>query len=69
MDPFRMSETAVIVKVGDKAEVADTQRPEGSAHLAFRRIIVHDFSEESEPQPVRFHYREHSKHLSPHRAA
>jgi hypothetical protein len=44
---------------------------ETTAHLAFRQIIVHDFAEDAEPQNLRlhFHFRGHSKHLSPRRAA
>lgn len=39
---------------------------ETPAHLAFRRIIVHEFSDGAEPQKVgfHFHYRNHSKHIS-----
>lgn len=33
------------------------------AHLEFRRIVATEFAEEPKPQPVGFHYREHSAHL------
>jgi hypothetical protein len=60
------------VKVDEKPVVNTPTAGEGSnsgenipAHLAFRQIVVHEFSDEQEPHPVRFnfHYREHSKHL------
>ena len=47
----------------DKASLLTTEAP---AHLAFRQIILHEFSEGADPQPLRlhFHFRDHSKHLS-----
>jgi hypothetical protein len=42
---------------------------EAAAHLSFRRIVIHDFTEAGEPEPISFHYREHSKHLASRRAA
>jgi len=39
------------------------------AHLTFRRIVVHDFSTEPDPEPLRFYYRGHRKHLADRSAA
>jgi hypothetical protein len=52
-------------------EKAAGMRDELSAHLAFRRIIVHESTEDAEPEAVRvhFHYRGHSKHISARRRA
>lgn len=36
---------------------------ENSAHLEFRRIVKTEFAEEPHPEPVGFHFREHSSHL------
>jgi hypothetical protein len=35
------------------------------AHLTFRRIIVPEYSQDTEPQTLRFYYRSHSKHFAP----
>jgi hypothetical protein len=40
-----------------------------SAHLSFRRIAIHEFSTETEPQQIRFYYRSHRKHAPAARAA
>ena len=73
------SERDVIVKVElnigfgvknvENSALASSEAP---AHLTFRRIIVHDFADGDDdptPQPLRFYYRGHSKHLGPRRAA
>lgn len=67
-----MSEKNFIVKEDAKTRHFDGEASEtaaAAAHLDFRRIVVHEFADAPEPQAVRFHYREHSKHLSPRRAA
>lgn len=33
------------------------------AHLEFRRNVSTEFAEEPKPEPVGFHFREHSSHL------
>lgn len=70
---FSASERIVIVKAEQKStmgapEQGDLNNSTDSlkAHLAFRKIVVHEFAVDSEPQALRlnFHYRNHSKHLS-----
>lgn len=57
------------VKVLVDREQSTMNEAEMPAHLSFRRIVIHDFVADEEPQTVRFYYRSHRQHVTSPRAA
>jgi hypothetical protein len=52
-------------KTTNEQENTPSTGQDSPAHLSFRRIIVPEYSNDTEPQTLRFYYRSHSKHFAP----